>query len=145
MAASVPINSTPGSWTYLVRGSWTRIARCTVRALTRNIKKDPGISFSRTTAFSAALLCRSLIEMSYGSHMNAWFVRPIVIPIAQSWDFSATQELRESNGGRSRVFFKTQRRLPFGWTQWLSFNSNNLVWIALVVGWVLFSSLLMKL
>jgi len=69
MAASVPINSTPGSWTYLVRGSWTRIARCTVRALTRNIKKDPGISFSRTTAFSAALLCRSLIEMSYGSHM----------------------------------------------------------------------------
>ena len=85
MAASVPINSTLGSWTYLVRGSWTRIARCTVRALTRNIKKDPGISFSRTTAFSAALLCRSLIAMSYGSHMNAWFVPPIVIPIAQFW------------------------------------------------------------
>jgi DNA-binding NarL/FixJ family response regulator len=38
--------------------------------------------------------------------MNAWFVPPIVIP-AQSWDFSATQELRESNGGRSLVFFKT--------------------------------------
>ena len=40
---------------------------------------------------------------------------------------------------------KRQRRLPFGWTQWLSFKSNNLVWIALVVGGVLFSSLLMKL
>jgi hypothetical protein len=32
------------------------------RALTRNIKKDPGISFSRTTAFSVRLCC---VEMSY--------------------------------------------------------------------------------
>lgn len=36
-------------------------------------------------------------------------------------------------------------RVSVGWTQWLSFNSNNLVWIALVVGGVLFTSLLMKL
>ena len=35
-------------------------------------------------------------------------------------------------------------RLSFGWTQWLSLNSNNLVWIALIVGGVLFTSLLIK-
>ena len=38
-----------------------------------------------------------------------------------------------------------QGRLSFGWTQWLALNSNNLVWIALVVGGVLFTSLLTKL
>jgi len=31
------------------------------------------------------------------------------------------------------------------WTQWLSFNANNLSWIALVVGGVLFTDLLMRL
>ena len=36
LAASVPINST--------RGSWALIARSIASALTRNIKKDPGIS-----------------------------------------------------------------------------------------------------
>ena len=43
------------------------------------------------------------------------------------------------------VTSKRQGRLSFGWMQWLSLNSNNLVWIALVVGGVLFTSLLMKL
>jgi hypothetical protein len=37
------------------------------------------------------------------------------------------------------------QRVCEGSTQWLSFNSNNLVWIAVVVGGVLFTSLLMKL
>jgi len=37
------------------------------------------------------------------------------------------------------------KRVSVGWTQWLSFNSNNLVWISLGVGGVLFTSLLMKL
>jgi hypothetical protein len=36
-------------------------------------------------------------------------------------------------------------RVSVGWTQWLSLNANNLIWIALVVGGVLFTSLLMKL
>jgi hypothetical protein len=36
-------------------------------------------------------------------------------------------------------------RVSVGWTQWLFLNANNLVWIALVVGGVLFTSLLMKL
>jgi hypothetical protein len=40
---------------------------------------------------------------------------------------------------------KRQERLSFGWTQWLSLNSNNLVWIALIAGGVLFTSLLMRL
>ena len=31
------------------------------------------------------------------------------------------------------------------WTQWLSLNANNLVWIALVVGGILFTDLLMML
>jgi hypothetical protein len=31
------------------------------------------------------------------------------------------------------------------WKQWVSLNANNLVWIALVSGGVLFTDLLMKL
>jgi hypothetical protein len=31
------------------------------------------------------------------------------------------------------------------WKQWVSFNANNLIWIALVVGGVLFTSLLMNI
>ena len=30
------------------------------------------------------------------------------------------------------------------WKRWLAFNSNNLVWIALVSGGILFTTLLMK-
>ena len=37
------------------------------------------------------------------------------------------------------------QRVSAGSTQWLSFNSNNLVWIVLIVGGVLFANLLMKL
>ena len=33
----------------------------------------------------------------------------------------------------------------YAWRQWLSLNSNNLVWIALVSGGVLFTDLLMRL
>ena len=55
MDVSVLIDSTLGSWTYLPRGSWTWIAPCTAKPLTRNIKKDPGISgsWSRTTDYDA--------------------------------------------------------------------------------------------
>ena len=31
------------------------------------------------------------------------------------------------------------------WSQWVSLNANNLVWIALVSGGVLFTDLLMRL
>ena len=31
------------------------------------------------------------------------------------------------------------------WMQWVSLNANNLVWIALVLGGVLFTDLLMRL
>jgi hypothetical protein len=31
------------------------------------------------------------------------------------------------------------------WKQWVSLNGNNLAWIALTVGGVLFTSLLMKI
>jgi hypothetical protein len=31
-----------------------------------------------------------------------------------------------------------------GWKHWLSLNSNNLAWIALVSGGILFTTLLMK-
>jgi hypothetical protein len=31
------------------------------------------------------------------------------------------------------------------WDRWISFNANNLIWIALVVGGILFTSLIMEL
>ena len=31
------------------------------------------------------------------------------------------------------------------WEQWVSLNGNNLVWIALTIGGILFTSLLMKI
>jgi hypothetical protein len=31
-----------------------------------------------------------------------------------------------------------------GWKRWLALNSNNLAWIALVSGGILFTNLLMK-
>jgi hypothetical protein len=31
------------------------------------------------------------------------------------------------------------------WDRWVSFNANNLIWIALVVGGILFTSVLMRL
>jgi hypothetical protein len=31
------------------------------------------------------------------------------------------------------------------WEQWISLNANNLIWIALTIGGVLFTSLLMKI
>jgi hypothetical protein len=34
---------------------------------------------------------------------------------------------------------------PDAWNQWVSLNANNLVWIALVLGGVLFTDVLMRL
>jgi len=43
-------------------------------------------------------------------------------------------ELREANVFSSK-----------SWEQWVSLNANNLVWIALTIGGILFTSLLMKI
>jgi hypothetical protein len=48
--------------------------------------------------------------------------------------FESLTELREA-----RVFSAKS------WEEWVSLNGNNLVWIALTIGGILFTSLLMKI